>query len=115
MTFLNFHDTYLSSAVETITPNRPDFAASQPAVMLFAHSETNPASWRMVFSRSVLNSSSQTIRIRAPSGTFNVQRERVLLSPVVSRVCVRRLIPRTLRFCVPVLGLTQICHHLLSE
>src|SRR6266478_7476711 len=91
MTFLNFHDTYLSSAVETITPNRPDFAASQLAVMLFAHSETNPAFWRMVFSCSVSESSSQTIRIRAPSGTFNVKRERVLLSPVDSRVCVRRL------------------------
>src|SRR6267378_3308203 len=83
--------------------------------MLLAPSETNPASWRAVFSRSVSESSSQTIRIRAPSGTFNVKRERVLLSPVVSRVCVRRLIPRTLHFCVPVLGLTQICHHLLSE
>src|SRR5467141_5148292 len=83
--------------------------------MLLAPSETNPASWRVFFSRSVSESSSQTIRIRAPSGTFNVKRERVLLSPVVSRVCVRRLIPRTLHFCVPVLGLTQICHHLLSE
>src|SRR5467141_4033055 len=83
--------------------------------MLLAPSETNPASWRVVFSRSVSESSSQTIRIRAPSGTFNVKRQRVLLSPVVSRVCVRRLIPRTLHFCVPVLGLTQIGHHLLSE
>src|SRR6267143_5312702 len=59
--------------------------------MLFAHSETNPAFWRMVFSCSVSESSSQTIRTRAPSGTFNVKRERVLLSPVDSRVCVRRL------------------------
>src|SRR5467141_522072 len=83
--------------------------------MLLAPSETNPASWRVVFSRSVSESSSQTIRIRAPSGTFNIKPERVVLSPVVSRVRVRRLIPRTLHFCVPVLGLTQICHHLLSE
>src|SRR2546426_8129361 len=75
--------------------------------MLFAHSDTNPAFWRMVFSRSVSESSSQTIRIRAPSGTFNIKPERVLLSPVVSRVRVRRLIPRTLHFCVPVLGLTR--------
>jgi len=74
-----------------------------------------PCFLESVLQRSVSESSSQTIRIRAPSGTFNVKRERVLLSPVVSRVCVRRLIPRTLHFCVPVLGLTQICHHLLSE
>ena len=40
--------------------------------MLFVHSETNPASWRMVFSRSVSESSSQTIRIRTPSGTLYV-------------------------------------------
>src|SRR6267378_5268352 len=79
--------------------------------MLLVHSETIPAFWRVVFSRSVSESSSLTIRIRAPSGTFNVKRERVLLSPVDSRVCVRRLMPRTLHSCVPVLGLTQICHH----
>src|SRR5467141_1224268 len=91
MSVSRLHEPSLSRGVETTTSNRPDFAASQPAVMSFAHSETNPAFWRMVFSRSVSESSSQTIRIRAPSGTFNVKRERVLLSPVVSRVCVRRL------------------------
>src|SRR5216684_3430176 len=115
MSVSRLHDPSLSKGVETTTGNRPDFAASQPAVMLLAPSETNPASWRVVFSRSVSESSSQTIRIRAPSGTFNVKRERVLLSPVVSRVCVRRLIPRTLHFCVPVLGLTQICHHCFTR
>src|SRR5438552_18365749 len=76
--------------------------------MLFAHSETIPAFWRMLFSRSV---SSQTIRIRAPSGTFNVKLERVLLSPVISRVRARRIIPRTLHSCAPVHGLTHIFHH----
>src|SRR5467141_5272453 len=76
--------------------------------MLFAHSDTNPAFWRIVFSCSVSESSSQTIRIRAPSGTFNVKRERVLLSPVISRVGVRRIIPGTLHFCVPALGLTHV-------
>src|SRR6266581_8475533 len=79
--------------------------------MLLVHSEAIPAFWRMVFSRSVSESSSQTIRIRAPSGTFNVEPERVLLSPVISRVRARTLIPRILHFCVPVRGLTQIFHH----
>src|SRR5260370_38514204 len=105
------HEPSLRRGVDTTPANRPDFGASQPAVIPLAHSDTNPAFWRMVFSRSVSESSSQTIRIRTPSGTFNVKPERVLLSPVVSRVRVRRLIPRTLHFCVPVLGLTQICHH----
>src|SRR5437016_3144536 len=70
--------------------------------MLFAHSETIPAFWRMLFSRSV---SSQTIRIRAPSGTFNVKLERVLLSPVISSS------PTSFILCVPVRGLTHIFHH----
>src|SRR3989454_5167379 len=79
--------------------------------MLFAHSDTNPAFWRMVFSCSVSESSSQTIRIRAPSGTFNVKPERLLLSPAVSRVRARTLIPHILHSCVPVRGLTQFFHH----
>src|SRR3981189_288528 len=66
--------------------------------MLLAHSETNPASWRTPFSRSVSELSSQTIRIRAPSGTFNGEPERVLLSPVLSPVLVIRLIVRLLHF-----------------
>src|SRR5216684_8221864 len=111
MSVSRLHDPSLSKGVETTTGNRPDFAASQPAVMLIAHSATNPAFWRMVFSRSVSESSSQTIRIRAPSGTFNVEPERVLLSPVISRVRATTLIPHILHSCVPVRGLTQIFHH----
>src|SRR6266478_1635696 len=111
MTFLNFHDTYLSSAVETITPNRPDLAASQPSVMLFAHSETNPASRRMTFNRSVSELSSQTIRNRAPSGTFNGEPDQVLLSTFLSRVCVLRLMVHLLHFYVPVLGPTPLRPH----
>src|SRR2546429_1741500 len=86
----------LGGGAEPPTENRPFCAASHPAVMLFAHSETIPAFWRMLFSRSVSESSSQTIRIRAPSGTFNVKLERVLLSPVISRVRARRIIPHIL-------------------
>src|SRR2546421_10931348 len=110
MWFSRPDDPPLSGVGETPTSNRRASAASQPAVMLFAHSETIPAFWRMLFSRSVSESSSQTIRIRAPSGTFNVKLDRVLLSPVISRVRARRIIPRTLHSWAPVHGLTHIFH-----
>src|SRR5437016_5781988 len=79
--------------------------------MLFAHSETIPAFWRMLFSRSVSESSSQTIRIRAPSGTFNVKLERVLLSPVILEFVPEESSPTSFILCVPVRGLTHIFHH----
>src|SRR4029077_5721435 len=81
--------------------------------MLFAHSETNPCSWRMVFSRSASELSSQTIRIRAPSGIFNGEPERVMLSPTLSRGSVKRLMVRLLYFYVPILGPTRLRHHFL--
>src|SRR5882762_1907741 len=68
--------------------------------MLFAHSVTNPACWRIFFSRSVSELSSDTIRIRAPSGIFNGEPGRVLLSPVLSPFLVIRLIARLLHFYV---------------
>src|SRR5437899_2858250 len=74
------HDPSLSRGVETTTRNRPDLAASQPALRLFANSETNPACRRMVFSRSVSESLSQTIRIRAPSGTSQLIAPTVLIA-----------------------------------
>src|SRR6266699_468612 len=68
--------------------------------MLFAHSVTNPCSCRIFFSRSVSELSSQTIRIRAPSGILNGEPGRVLLSPVLSLVLVIKLIARLLHFYV---------------
>src|SRR3977135_800882 len=79
--------------------------------MLFAHSETNPASCRITFNLSVSELSSQTIRNRAPSGTFNGEPDQVLLSTFLSRVCVLRLIVRLLHFYISVLGPTPLRAH----
>src|SRR2546427_11884107 len=48
--------------------------------MLFPNSETNTACRRMVFSRSVSDSLSHTIRIRAPSGTAQLIAPTVLIA-----------------------------------
>src|ERR1700674_706274 len=78
--------------------------------MLFAHSQTNLSSWRMVFSRSVSELSSQTIRIRAPSGIFNGEPDSVMFSAILSRVCVKRIIVNLLHFHVPNLGPGILCN-----
>src|SRR6266446_2258389 len=111
MSVSRLHDPSRIRGDETTTCNRPDLAASQPSVMLFAHSETNPASWRMIFSRSVSELSSQTIRNRAPSGTFNGEPDQALLSTFLSRVCVIRLMVRLLHFYISVLGPTPLRPH----
>src|SRR5260370_34042952 len=104
--------------ISPLFPHTPLFQSTRPvsapphsAVMLLVYSEAIPVFGRMVFSASVSESSSQTIRIRAPSGTFNVAPERVLLSPVISRVRARTLIPHILHSCIPLHGLTRIFYH----
>jgi hypothetical protein len=79
MSTKRLHDLSLNRGVETNALNRPDLAEWQAAVMLFAVSATSPAPWNAVFSCWFVPSSSLTIRIRAPSGSFMVTLGTVLI------------------------------------
>src|SRR5579862_3533297 len=83
MSVSRLHDPSLSRGVATTTWKRPDLAASQPPAMLFVHSGENPASTSKVFSRSMSQSSSDTIRIPAGSGTSNGKLKRGSLSQAI--------------------------------